>query len=520
MAATTKKGSKNAAAKPRRPATKKPSAKQIQTISELKRKLAEALEQQTATSEILRVIASLPTDLQPVLDTVVANAVRLAGAKKGHILQYDGEFLRHVANFNETLEETTLLRSLPVKPAPESLNGRAFIERKPFQRLDVNADVDYQGPGRQTGARTALSVPLLREGTAIGTILIWRDFVQPFSDRQIDLVKTFADQAVIAIENVRLFQELTEALEQQTATSEILGVIASSPTNIQPVLDTVAMNAARVCEATDAAIFMRVGDDLLRKVANYGSVPGSPIGTETPLNRHSLQARTVVDGATIHIHDFLAVTADYPESRALRMGYRTMLSAPLLREGVPIGVIGIRRNEVRPFTEKQIALLKTFADQAVIAIENVRLFQELQQRTHELARSVGELKALGEVGQAVSSTLDLQTVLSTIVGRAVQLSGTDCGIIYEYDEPTQEFHLRASYQMEEELVNAYQATPLRLGQGATGRAAETRLPYQIADLRQEHELATRGMRPPSYSGLAINRSSPCRFFWTRKSWGP
>jgi signal transduction histidine kinase len=162
---------------------------------------------------------------------------------------------------------------------------------------------------------------------------------------------------------------------------------------------------------------------------------------------------------------------------------------------VAIGYIAVRRTEVRPFTEKQIALLKTFADQAVIAIENVRLFQELDTRTRELARSVGELKALGEVGQAVSSTLDLQNVLSTIVARAVQLSGTDCGIIYEYDEPTQEFHLRASYQMEEELVEAYQATPLRLGEGATGRAAETRTPTQIADLRHEQEFATRGLRP-------------------------
>jgi two-component system, NtrC family, sensor kinase len=178
-----------------------------------------------------------------------------------------------------------------------------------------------------------------------------------------------------------------------------------------------------------------------------------------------------------------------------RTNTRTLLAMPLFREAVPIGVIVIRRTEVRPFTDKQIALLKTFADQAVIAIENVRLFQELEARTRDLARSVGELKALGEVGQAVSSTLDLQTVLSTIVGRAVQLSGTDCGIIYEYDEPTQEFHLRASYQMEQELVDAYQATPLRLGQGATGRAAETREPTQITDLGQEQEFATRGMRP-------------------------
>jgi signal transduction histidine kinase len=168
---------------------------------------------------------------------------------------------------------------------------------------------------------------------------------------------------------------------------------------------------------------------------------------------------------------------------------------PLLREGVPIGTIAIRRTEVKPFSDKQVALLKTFSDQAVIAIENVRLFQELEARTKELARSVGELKALGDVGQAVSSTLDLETVLATIVAHAVQLSGTDCGIIYEYDEPTQEFHLRASYQMEQELVDAYRATPLRLGEGATGQAAKTKVPTQIANLRQEQEFATRGMRP-------------------------
>jgi GAF domain-containing protein len=181
----------------------------------------------------------------------------------------------------------------------------------------------------------------------------------------------------------------------------------------------------------------------------------------------------------------------------------------MLREGIPIGVINIRRTDVRPFSEKQIKLLETFAAQSVIAIENVRLFQELEARTQQLAQSVGELRALGEVGQTVSSTLDLQTVLSTIVRHAVQLSGTDCGIIYEYDEATQEFHLRASYQMEEELVNAYRATPLRLGQGATGRAAETKTPTQIPEGCGR-----------SYLDLVINRSLQCRSFSTRKSWGP
>jgi signal transduction histidine kinase len=172
-------------------------------------------------------------------------------------------------------------------------------------------------------------------------------------------------------------------------------------------------------------------------------------------------------------------------ARQKRLGHRTMLSTPLLREGVPIGVITIRRAEVNPFSEKQIELLKTFADQAVIAIENVRLFQELQARTGELARSVEELRALGEVGQAVSSTLDLQTVLSTIVARAVQLSGTTNGAVYEYDEDIKGFILRTAHQMPEELIQALQANPIRMGTGPLGRAAATRAPVQIPDILAE-----------------------------------
>ena len=180
---------------------------------------------------------------------------------------------------------------------------------------------------------------------------------------------------------------------------------------------------------------------------------------------------------------------------ARTIGVRTVLATPLLREGVPIGAIHIRRMEVRPFTEKQIKLLETFAAQAVIAIENVRLFQELEARTRELARSVGELKALGEVGQAVSSTLDLQTVLSTIVGHAVQLSATNGGVIYEYDEAAQEFHLRASYRMEEEIVQALQTTPVRPGQGATGQTATVRAPVQVANILEEREYTGTRVRP-------------------------
>jgi two-component system, NtrC family, sensor kinase len=317
--------------------------------------------------------------------------------------------------------------------------------------------------------------------------------VRPFTPVQIKLLETFADQAVIAIENVRLFQELKESLEQQTATSEILGVIASSPTDLQPVLDAIAQSAARVCGSDDATIRLVEGNEMIL-AAHFGTIPPPGPGRGS-LGWRSVGNEALLQRRTIHIPDLQAEAERFPDSSHIGRGIRTFLVTPLLREGAAIGVIAIRCKEVKPFTDKQVALLETFASQAVIAIENVRLFQELEARTRELARSVEELKALGQVGQAVSSTLDLQTVLSTIVGHAVQLSGTDCGIIYEYDEATEEFHLQASYRMEEKLVEVYRTTPIRLGQGATGRAAATRAPVQVVDLLSERELAVTRIRP-------------------------
>jgi two-component system, NtrC family, sensor kinase len=321
----------------------------FQELQARNRDITEALEQQTVTGEVLRVIASSPTDLQPVLDTLIANAARLCGATMGHVRQYDGEFHRVVAHYGETPEMITALCAHPLPPGPKTPAGQALLEGESIQILDVQADPRaHLALARAIGTRTLLMVPLLREGTPIGSLTIWRNFVEPFTERQIELVKIFADQAVIAIENVRLFRELKEALEQQTATSQILGVIASSPTNIQPVLDAVAENAARLCEATNAIIF-RVDQDLFRPVASYGVLPVFERNAVRPLIRGYFAGRAIVDQDVVHIHDVNSpdVQTEFPESAAFaqQAGVRSALATPLLREGVSIGAVLIRRTE-------------------------------------------------------------------------------------------------------------------------------------------------------------------------------
>jgi class 3 adenylate cyclase len=378
----------------------------------LRRELRESLQQQAATADVLKVISRSTFDLKLVLEALIKSATRLCGATRGHILQFNGEFLIFAAAYGAWPRFTEYLKDHPFRPGPGTIAGRAAAERRIVHVHDVLQDPGYQVADlvKQQGYRTVLAVPMLREEALLGVIAILKTNIEPFTEKQIELVATFANQAVIAIENARLLNELrqrtddlSESLEQQTATSEVLRVISGSPTDIRPVLDAVGQNAARLCEATNAVIF-HLEDGLLRQVAAYGHLGTSSHPSQgLPIDRETVTGRAVFERRTIHVHDLAAEESEYPQgSKHARIdGHRTTLASPMLREGAPVGAILIRRTEVRPFSQKQIHLVTTFADQAAIAIENVRLFNELnklnQQLEHRVADQVGEIERMGRL---------------------------------------------------------------------------------------------------------------------------
>src|SRR5262245_9261237 len=418
-----------------------------QSVEELRRELADAREQQAATAEILRVISSSPMDLQRVFAEIAASAARLCDAYDATIFRVDGDLLHPIAHYGPIPQGG----ALPLTRG--FITARVILDRQTIHIADMQAETDEFPEGseiaRRLGHRTILVVPLIRAGEPIGVISIRRTAVRPFTDRQIDLLKIFADQAVIAIENTRLFEaektrtkeveaksaELHESLEYQTATSEVLSVISRSPNDLQPVFDTIARIAQRLCQAEHAFVLQRE-EGGYRLVAANDAVPDWVTALKAnPLlpDRGSLTGRVALERSTVHVDD-LRADPEYTLAPALQHGVRSELGVPLVRDGEVIGVIIVGRTEVRPFTKRQIALVETFADQAVIAIENTRLFEEVQSRTRELQESLEYQMATSEVLGVISrSPTDAQPVFDAIAESARRLCDGHRSAVYRFD---------------------------------------------------------------------------------------
>jgi two-component system NtrC family sensor kinase len=425
--------------------------------------LSDSLRQQTVIGDVLKTISRSTFDLQPVLEALVESAARLCDAEMAFIMRREGDVYRAGAAVGFSEEYIEFLKQHPLTVDRGTVTGRAAIERHAVQILDVATDPEYKlvESTSLTRQHTALGVPLLRENEPIGVVVLARQRVQAFTPKQIELVTTFADQAVIAIENVRLFDEvrrrtddLSEALQQQTATADVLKVISRSAFDLDSVLATLVTSAAKLCEAEKGVIFLRE-DNSYRLVCNHGFSPEFEAFAKAnplPTDGASTTTRAAASGAVVQIVDVLEdQTLSVLAREYQRLGaYRTNLGVPLRREGETIGVFTLTRQEVRAFTERQIELVETFADQAVIAIENVRLFDEVKAKTADLSESLRQQTATADVLKVISrSAFDLQAVFDTLISSAVELSGAFDGTICLRDGD--EYRYLATAGMQDDL---------------------------------------------------------------------
>ena len=389
------------------------------------RDVEEALKQQTATADVLKVISRSAFDLQTVLDTLIRSASELSGSTHGTIWLKDGDVFRFGASYGNTPEFIDYLTRNPQRPGRSSVGARVFLSGTVQNIADVQADAEYDPSiASRMGVCAAVGVPLLRDHEVVGAVALGRPRPGLYSDREIELVQTFADQAAIAIENVRLFDEvqartrdLQESLEQQTASAEILRVISSSPTDVQPVFDAIAHSAAVLCEATNGTVF-RLRDGLIHLVGYYSLSQAQLASVQhsfpAPLDRGTASGRAILECGVVHIRD-IAADPEYFAHSLVKTGLHSVLSVPMLRNGEPIGSINVSRDAVRPFSERQIELLKTFADQAVIAINNVGLFNETRE-------ALEQQKATADVLKVISRRRSIWTRFSRLTHSARSLS--------------------------------------------------------------------------------------------------
>ena len=478
------------------------------------RELTESLEQQTATSEVLKVISRSAFDLQPVFDAIAENGVRLCEAERAFIFRFDGEFLRAVGYYNVGLEIREFVDRNPVVPGSHSISARAALERQTVHVSDVQADPNYAYAMRDVDPiRTILAVPMLKGNDLVGTISIYRLEIKPFTGKQIALIETFAAQAVIAIENTRLLNELrqrtddlSESLQQQTATADVLKVISRSTFDLQAVLDTLVQSATRLCEADTVLIGRPKGETFYYEASygyprEYAELVAQPVG----IDRGSCAGRALLERKIVHVVDALADPEyTFPATLAGVAGSRTLLGVPLLREGSPIGAMTLGRKSVRPFTDKQVELAETFADQAVIAIENVRLFEAEQQRTRELSESLEQQTATSEVLSVISSSPgDLQPVFETMLEKAVRICDAKFGNIYRRNGST--FDLVATLNTPAALGASRKRSPIRLGgRNLFDRMLATKAAVHVADLAA-HELYIEKHDPVTVAAVELGR---------------